>query len=65
MAILREASREAYRMLEAVVGPENISEDPAVLDGYTWQFGVEWLGDPKVGTRFLPFRPVAATRKGF
>ncbi|MEW6668671.1 MAG: FAD-binding oxidoreductase [Thermodesulfobacteriota bacterium] len=28
--------REAYRALEDVVGPENISEEPAVLDSYAW-----------------------------
>ena len=28
--------REAYRALEDIVGPEYITEEPAVLDGYCW-----------------------------
>jgi len=49
--------REAYRALEAVVDSENISEDPAVLDSYIWQ----WPGEMQKGAqvRFLPHRPVA------
>ena len=27
---------EIYRALEDVVGPENISEEPAILDSYAW-----------------------------
>ncbi|MDD3717434.1 MAG: FAD-binding oxidoreductase [Actinomycetota bacterium] len=30
-------SDEAYRELEAAVGPDNVSREPAVLEGYTWQ----------------------------
>jgi glycolate oxidase len=29
--------RELYRALEDVVGPENISEDPVILDSYAWR----------------------------
>ena len=29
-----ELHRDAYRALENVVGPENISEDPAIMDSY-------------------------------
>jgi glycolate oxidase len=49
--------REAYRALEAVVDSENISEDPAVLDTYIWQ----WPGEMNEGAqvRFQPHRPVA------
>lgn len=49
--------REAYRALEAVVDAENISEDPAVLDTYIWQ----WPGEMNEGVqiRFQPHRPVA------
>jgi glycolate oxidase len=49
--------REAYRALEAVVEPRNISEDPAVLDSYIWQ----WPGELHEGVqvRFLRHRPVA------
>ncbi|MGD0486457.1 MAG: FAD-binding oxidoreductase [Syntrophorhabdales bacterium] len=28
--------KEVYRAFEDVVGPENISEDPAILDAYAW-----------------------------
>ena len=30
-------SRDAYREFEDILGPENISEEPAVLDGYSFQ----------------------------
>ena len=30
-------TEEAYKALEACVGPENISREPAILDGYSWQ----------------------------
>jgi len=30
-------TREAYRALEDIVGPENVSEDPAVLDAYAFE----------------------------
>ncbi|MBC7231534.1 MAG: FAD-binding oxidoreductase [Actinobacteria bacterium] len=30
-------SEEAYRALEEAVGPENVSREPGVLDGYAWQ----------------------------
>ncbi|RJP35138.1 MAG: FAD-binding oxidoreductase [Actinobacteria bacterium] len=33
----RILSDEAYEDLESVVGPENVSREPAVLDGYAWQ----------------------------
>ena len=40
-------SRDVYRELEDIVGPENISEDLAVLDGYAFQrVGGLTLGDP-------------------
>ena len=29
-------SKEAYQALEDIVGPKNISEEPAVLDTYAW-----------------------------
>ena len=34
-------SKEAYQALEDIVGPENISEDPAILDSYAFQ----WLAE--------------------
>jgi len=30
-------AKDAYKELEDVLGPENISEEPGVLDGYAWQ----------------------------
>ena len=39
--------REIYRALEDVVGPENISEDPVILDSYAWR-----MNNP--GVRFVP-----------
>jgi len=55
-------SREAYRALEAIVGPENISTDPAVLDTYIYQ----WLGEKmgELGNKFTPFRPIAVVCPG-
>jgi glycolate oxidase len=32
--------RSIYRALEDVVGPENISDEPAVLDSYAWRSGL-------------------------
>ena len=31
--------REAYQALEDIVGPEYITEEPAVLDGYCFLLG--------------------------
>jgi glycolate oxidase len=46
--------RNAYKALESVVGPENITEDPAILLGYAYSMGV----------RFLPVGPEAAILPG-
>jgi glycolate oxidase len=43
-------NRDAYKTLEDILGPENISEEPAVLDTYAYQFGAEAV----TGTPFLP-----------
>jgi glycolate oxidase len=32
--------KDVYRAFEDVVGPENISDDPAVLDSYAWRSGL-------------------------
>ncbi len=47
--------KEVFKEMECVVGSENISEDPAVLDGYAWN----WLMElhKEVGNRFAPSRP--------
>ncbi len=42
-------NRDAYRTLEGVVGPDHISEEPAVLDSYAFQWGAEI----STGTPFL------------
>ena len=34
---MRLISDEAYRDLGEAIGPENVSREPAVLDGYAWQ----------------------------
>ncbi|MCX6006599.1 MAG: FAD-binding oxidoreductase [Chloroflexi bacterium] len=44
-------SREAYRALEDIVGPENISEEPAVLDGYCFIWANEVHFDDKFSAR--------------
>lgn len=41
-------TREEYEALESIVGPENISNDPVILDSYAWSGGV-----------FRPHRPEA------
>jgi len=33
-------SQDTYRAFEDIVGPENISDDPAVLDSYAWRSGL-------------------------
>ena len=46
-------SEEAYQDLEEAVGPENVSREPALLDGYAWQPMIN--DDPSKWVR----RPVA------
>ena len=52
-------SREAYRALEDVVGPENISEEPAILDGYCFV----WANEAMFSSRFSA-RPLAVVMPG-
>jgi glycolate oxidase len=51
-------NREAHRALEDVVGPDNISEHPAVLDSYAYQWGAELFTNtpflPRAGAVVLP-----------
>ena len=56
-----ELKRDVYRAFEDIVGPENISEDPAVLDGYIWQWMVEMMGE--LGNRW-GMRPPAVLLPG-
>lgn len=51
-------SRDVYRELEDILGPENISEDPAILDGYAFQP----LGGVHLGRYFT--RPEAVVLPG-
>ncbi len=44
-------SREAYLTLEDIVGPENISEEPAILDSYAFQWQAEFR---QSGSKFMP-----------
>jgi glycolate oxidase len=43
-------NRDAYKALEEIVGPDYISEEPAVLDSYAFQWGAELF----TNTPFLP-----------
>ena len=44
-------SRDAYRALEDIVGTENISEEPAIMDGYCFIWSNEALFDDKYTAR--------------
>lgn len=48
-------SSEAYTALEAIVGSENVTDDPAVLESYSFI----WANELFFGDRFAPFRPLA------
>src|SRR4030066_658010 len=54
-------SRDAYRSLEDIVGPDNISDDPALLDSYAFQYLAETARPDQ--SHFMP-RPVAALMPG-
>lgn len=47
-------SRDVYGALEDIVGPENISEDPAIVDGYDFQYMAEFLNPQR--KRVMPTR---------
>ncbi len=51
--------KNAYKMLESILGPDNVSRDPGVLDAYTYQWMGEMTGNDV--TRFGPFRPACVT----
>jgi len=52
-------AKEVYKTLEDIVGPENISEEPAILDGYAFQAFAELL----IGSKFMQ-RPEAVVLPG-
>ena len=53
-------NRNAYRTLEEIVGSDYISEEPAILDSYAFQWGAELFTDtpflPRSGAILLPGR---------
>ncbi len=49
-------SKETYRLIEAIVGADNITDDPAMLDGYAFQWLAELVRPNQ--SHFMP-RPVA------
>ncbi|MEM2369874.1 MAG: FAD-binding oxidoreductase [Candidatus Bathyarchaeia archaeon] len=51
---------EAYRALEDIVGPEYITDDPAILESYSFVWGNEAI----FGSRLAPFRPLAVVMPG-
>jgi glycolate oxidase len=53
-------TREVYQALEAIVGPDNISDDPATLDSYAFQWTAELS---QRGSKYMP-RPEAALMPG-
>jgi len=55
-------SKEAYETLEDIVGPKNISEEPAVLDSYRWMSDNEISTPDRSG--FYPVRPEAILLPG-
>lgn len=54
--------KDVYQALEDIVGPENITDEPAILDSYAFRWKSE-LANPKVGNYFLP-KPVAVLMPG-
>jgi hypothetical protein len=54
-------SKEAYQALEDIVGPENISDDPALCDSYAFQYLADTARPDQ--SHFMP-RPVAALMPG-
>lgn len=54
-------AKDAYRALEDIVGTENISQDPAILDSYAFQYLAETFRPEQ--SKFMP-RPEAAVLPG-
>jgi glycolate oxidase len=51
----------AYVELVEALGPENVSREPAVLDGYAWQAFTELVG---MRSGWTPYRPAAVVLPG-
>ena len=45
--------REVYEVLEEIVGPDNITEEPATLDSYAYQWMAELVTNVTDGGKFL------------
>ena len=56
-------SREVYEALEDIVGPDNITEEPATLDSYAYQWMAELVPDVTGGSKFFD-RPEAVLMPG-
>ena len=54
---------EVYEALEDIVGPENITEEPATLDSYAYQWMAELVTDVTGGSKFFD-RPEAVLMPG-
>jgi glycolate oxidase len=59
MALLREV----YESLQDIVGPDNITEEPATLDSYAYQWMAELVPDVTGGSKFFD-RPEAVLVPG-
>ncbi len=46
-------AREAYEALEGIVGPDNITEEPATLHSYAYQWMAELVTDVSGGSKFF------------
>ena len=55
--------REVYEALEGIVGPDNITEEPATLDSYAYQWMAELVTDVTGGSKFFD-RPEAVLMPG-
>ena len=53
--------KEVYRALEDIVGPGNVTEEPAILDSYAYQLNAELITSDR--SRFLT-RPAAVILPG-
>ncbi|MGA3128132.1 MAG: FAD-binding oxidoreductase [Candidatus Korobacteraceae bacterium] len=56
-----EISRDAYRAIEDIVGPDNVTDDPALLDSYAFEVMAELVRPNR--SHFMP-RPWAAVLPG-
>ena len=45
--------RETYEALEAIVGPDNMTEEPGTLDAYAYQWMAELVTNVTGGSKFF------------